>query len=130
MIRLPGRTLLAADDYFKAIAMRAELRALAKRESFAQVTEQGLSGASARSRMREIEQRILTNPPESIEDAAKEYASYVTFTRDWRSGPEGASLANTPWDGCCPSSVPPPTSLSMPVNAPHWPLPHTRYVQK
>jgi len=97
MIRLPGRTLLAADDYFKAIAFRAELRALAKRESFKQVTESGLSGATARARMRDIEQRILTSPPEAIEDAAKEYASYVTFTRDLGEvGQRVQSLANTP----------------------------------
>lgn len=97
MIRLPGRTLLAADDYFKSIAFRAELRALAKRESFKQVTESGLSGATARARMRDIEQRILTSPPEAIEDAAKEYASYVTFTRDLGEvGQKVQQLANTP----------------------------------
>lgn len=97
MIRLPGRTLLAADDYFKSIAMRAELRALAKREAFKSVTESGLGGASARARMREIEQRILTSPPESIEDAAKEFASYVTFTRDLGEvGQRVQALASTP----------------------------------
>ncbi len=97
MIRLPGRSLLAADDYFKSIAMRAELRALAKRESFKAITEQGLSGASARTRMRDIEQSILSNPPEAIEDAAKEYASYVTFTRDLgEAGQKIQALANTP----------------------------------
>lgn len=96
-IRLPGRSLLAADDYFKSIAMRAELRALAKRESFKAVTEQGLSGASARSRMQQIEQSILSNPPEAIEDAAKEYASYVTFTRDLgEAGQKVQALASTP----------------------------------
>lgn len=82
IIRLPGRALLASDDYFKSIAFRAELRALAKRESFKQVMESGLTGQAAKNRMRQIEQNILTNPPESIEDAAKEFASYVTFTRD------------------------------------------------
>ena len=89
MIRLPGRTLLAADDYFKSIAYRAELRALAKREAFR-------SGGS-RSQMRQIEERILASPPESIDDAAKEYASYVTFTRDLgEAGQRVQALANTP----------------------------------
>jgi len=97
MIRLPGRTLLAADDYFKAIAYRAELRALAKRESFKAVTEAGLDGQTARTRMREIEDRILASPPEAIDEAAKEYASYVTFTRELgETGQKVQALANTP----------------------------------
>lgn len=97
MIRIPGRALLASDDYFKSIAFRAELRALAKRESFAQVTQAGLSGATARSRMRQIEERILASPPEAIEDAAKEFAAYVTFTRDLgEAGQKVQALASTP----------------------------------
>ncbi len=97
MIRLPGRSLLAADDYFKSIAMRAELRALAKRESFRAVTESNLTGQAARNKMREMEERILANPPEDIEQAAKEYAAYVTFTRDLGEvGQKVQALANTP----------------------------------
>lgn len=97
MIRLPGRTLLAADDYFKSIAFRAELRALAKREAFKSITESGLTGASAKARMRDIEQRILTSPPEAIEDMAKEFAAYVTFTRDLgEAGQKVQALAGTP----------------------------------
>ena len=97
MIRLPGRALLASDDYFKSIAYRAELRALAKREAFKAVTEGGLSGQTARTRMREIEERILTSPPEAIEDAAKEFASYVTFTRELgETGQKVQQLASTP----------------------------------
>jgi|CXWL01.1.fsa_nt_gi hypothetical protein len=82
MIRLPGRFLLSADDYFKAIAFRAELRALAKREAYRVVTEADLHGQQAARKMREVEQRILANPPDSIEEAAKEFAAYTTFTRD------------------------------------------------
>jgi hypothetical protein len=97
MIRLPGRTLMAADDYFKSIAYRAELRALAKRESFKAVSESNLEGPAARSRMREIEERILAAPPEAIDEAAKEYASYVTFTRELgETGQRVQALANTP----------------------------------
>ncbi len=89
MIRLPGRSLLAADDYFKSVAYRAELRALAKREAFR-------SGAS-RNQMKQIEERILAAPPEAIDDAAKEFASYVTFTRDLgEAGQKVQALASTP----------------------------------
>lgn len=97
MIRLPGRALLASDDYFKSIAYRAELRALAKRESFKAVTEGGLTGQTARTRMREIEERILASPPEAIDEAAKEFASYVTFTRELgETGQKVQQLASTP----------------------------------
>lgn len=82
MIRLPGRFLLSADDYFKAIAFRAEVRALAKREAYRMVTEADLHGKQAAREMQKIEQRILANPPDSIDDAAKEFAAYTTFTRD------------------------------------------------
>lgn len=81
-IRLPGRALLASDDFFKAIAFRAEVRALARRESLRSVQEAGLSGRAAITEMRKIEARILANPPEHIEQAAQEYASYVTFTKE------------------------------------------------
>jgi hypothetical protein len=81
-IRLPGRALLASDDFFKAIAFRAEVRSLARRESLRAVQESGLSGRAAITEMRKIEARILANPPEHIEQAAKEYAAYVTFTRE------------------------------------------------
>ena len=83
-VRLPGRALMAEDDFFKAIAFRAELRALARRESVRQVADAGLSGATARARRKAIETEILAHPAQfpEIDQAAKDYASYVTFTRD------------------------------------------------
>lgn len=97
MIRLPGRFLLAADDYFKAIAFRAEVRALAKREAYRTVTEANLTGQQAAREMQRIEQRILANPPDSIDDAAKEFAAYTTFTRDLgETGQNVQALAGTP----------------------------------
>lgn len=89
-IRLPGRTLIAADEYFKAIAFRGELRALAKRESFRQVQEAGLTGKAAANKMAAVERQILSDPPASIQQAAREFASYVTFTRDL--GPTGQKV--------------------------------------
>ncbi len=84
MVRLPGRALLAEDDFFKGIAFRAELRALARRESIKRVTEAQLSGSDARAQMEFIEKNILDHPeqfPSIMEDAQK-YAAYVTFTKD------------------------------------------------
>lgn len=96
-IRLPGRFLLAGDDFFKSIAFRAELRALAKREAFKAINEGGLTGAEAATKAKDIEARILANPPESIKDAAQEFASYVTFTRELgETGQKVQALASTP----------------------------------
>lgn len=80
--RVPGRFLLAADDFFKAIAFRAELRALAKRRAFQEINEMGLTGKEAVRKAKEIEHRILSDPPETIKESAQEFASYVTFTKE------------------------------------------------
>jgi len=93
IVRLPGRALLAEDDFFKGIAFRSELRALARRESLARVAEAQLSGSAARAQIEFIEKNILDHPeqfPSIIEDAQR-YASYVTFTKDL--GPNGQKVA-------------------------------------
>lgn len=88
--RLPGRLLMAGDDFFKAIAFRAELRALAKRKAFQEINELGLTGKEAAKRAKEIEGRIINDPPDSIKEAAQEFAAYTTFTRDL--GEAGSSV--------------------------------------
>lgn len=96
-IRLPGRFLLSADDFFKGIAYRAELRALALREAFSTVNAAGLTGKEARAAVKEAEARILANPPESIKDAAQEFAAYTTFTRELgETGKKIQEAASTP----------------------------------
>jgi hypothetical protein len=96
-VRLPGRFLMAGDDFFKAIAFRAELRALAKRQAFREINEMSLTGKAAAQKAREIEKNILDNPPESIKEAAQEFAAYTTFTRDLgETGQKVQALASTP----------------------------------
>ena len=95
--RLPGRFLMAGDDFFKAIAFRAELRALAKRQAFREINEMSLTGKAAAQKAKEIEKNILDNPPESIKEAAQEFAAYTTFTRDLgETGQKVQALASTP----------------------------------
>ena len=96
-VRLPGRFLMAGDDFFKAIAFRAELRALAKRQAFREINEMSLTGKAAAQKAREIEKNILDTPPESIKEAAQEFAAYTTFTRDLgETGQKVQALASTP----------------------------------
>lgn len=96
-IRMPGRVLLASDDFFKSIAFRAELRALAKREAFKEVNEAGLTGKEAVTQANAIEARILADPPTHLHDAAMEFAAYTTFTRELgETGQKVQALAGTP----------------------------------
>lgn len=80
-IRTPGRVLAGTDEYFKAIATRAQLRALAKREAFNEVERLGLTGVAAVSKMNEIERAFLLDPPASAMQQARGFAEYVTFTQ-------------------------------------------------
>jgi hypothetical protein len=81
-IRTPGRVLAGTDEYFKAIATRAQIRSLAKREAFTEVEKLGLSGPAAAQKMHEIEQGFLNDPPLKAMQKARQFAEYVTFTRD------------------------------------------------
>lgn len=92
-VRLPGRFLMAGDDFFKAIAFRAELRALAKRQAFREINELGLTGKEAARKAKEIEHKILTDPPETIKQDAQEFAAYTTFTRELGTAGSAVQMA-------------------------------------
>ncbi|MGQ0669369.1 MAG: hypothetical protein ACT4PO_06815, partial [Actinomycetota bacterium] len=81
LINAPGRALMAADDFFKAIGFSAELRALARREAYQTARAEGLEGLGLTARVAELEQALLTNPPAHLKAAATDFAQYVTFTR-------------------------------------------------
>ena len=72
VVRVPGRLLTAADEFFKAVGYRMELNAQAYRQAF----NEGLDGDAAAARMMEI----VENPPENIKMAATDAARYQTFT--------------------------------------------------
>lgn len=71
-IRLPGVALMAEDEFFKSVAYRMELNALAARQAF----QEGLSGAEAAERI----SAILDNPPEQMHIASVDAGHYKTFT--------------------------------------------------
>jgi hypothetical protein len=80
-VRLPGKTLMAEDAFFKSIGYRMELRARAYRT----VTEEGLSGEAAGKRM----YQILDNPERFAPDihaASIDAARYQTFTNQLGKG--------------------------------------------
>lgn len=73
-IRLPGRFLMAEDEFFKGIGYRMEVWAQAYRTA----SEEGLTGKAFARRVHEI----TTNPPENIHMAAVDAARYQTFTNE------------------------------------------------
>ncbi|ANS03927.1 hypothetical protein [uncultured Mediterranean phage uvDeep-CGR2-AD3-C191] len=89
----PGKLLQTSDEFWKAIAYRAELHALAWRKAY-----QHTSGKKAK----EAYLAILQNPPAELREQAKEFATIQTFTREFQSGlgKKFMAMRNTPgWAG-------------------------------
>jgi len=82
IVRIPGRLLLAADDFFKSIGYRMELNALAAR----QANKEGLKGREWAQRVHDLKKR----PTAEMIDKAEFNADYVTFTNEL--GPAGKSF--------------------------------------
>lgn len=70
-IRLPGRFLQSADEFFKGIAYRQEISALAVRKA----AQEGAQDSSVRIA------DLLANPTDDMMEAAHKAAQYVTFTK-------------------------------------------------
>lgn len=71
-VRIPGRALMAEDEFFKAIAYRGELNA----QAYRQAAKEGLSGKALNARVNEI----VNSPPESVHIAAEQAQRYLTFS--------------------------------------------------
>lgn len=72
--RLPGRLLLAEDEFFRAIGYRSELNA----QAYAKAKAEGLTGRAFAERMA----RIVADPTDDMLRAARANASYQTFTKE------------------------------------------------
>lgn len=72
VVRVPGRAIMAEDEFFRVIGKSMETRALA----FRKASEEGLEGEAFASRMQEL----LQNPPQSFLDEAEAFANSLTFT--------------------------------------------------
>jgi len=73
-VRFSGRMLVAGDDYFKAVAYRQELHALAYR----QAASEGLEGDADAMAARMAE--IMADPPAKMKVASQNFAAYQTYT--------------------------------------------------
>ena len=77
-VRIPGRALLASDEFFKSLAFRQELNVRATRIGLSE----GLKGKALARRVLELAQ----NPTKKMRAQAEEYAELQTFTN-----PHGAT---------------------------------------
>lgn len=75
IVRIPGRALMSADEFFKSIGYRMELNAQAYRSALNE-------GLLPRSReFAEHMQEVISNPPRKIHLQAIDNARYLTFTK-------------------------------------------------
>jgi len=89
IIRTPGRMLLAADEFFKAVSHRGEINATA----FRTAKGEGLKGDAFAARIRELQ----ANPTDAMLLAAQKAAKYYSFTQELgKTGKAAETMLNTP----------------------------------
>jgi len=98
-VTLPGRALMAEDEFFKGVAYRMELNALAVREGhkeYRALIASGADDATASKAMQATITRVLTDTPDDIDEAAKGFSRTTTFTRELETELQGIQrfLAN------------------------------------
>ena len=76
-VRLPGRFLLAEDEFFKAVSSRMQLNALATRN----MRENVANGMSPGQAQRQYEM-TMRNPDESVLEQVQDFADVITFQDD------------------------------------------------
>ncbi len=89
IIRTPGRMLLAADEFFKAVSHRGEINATA----FRTAKGEGLKGDAFAARIKELQ----ANPTDAMLLAAQKAAKYYSFTQELgKTGKAAETMLNTP----------------------------------
>lgn len=94
-VRIPGRALIAEDEFFKAAGYRMEIQA----QAYRQATAEGLSGKEFAARVNEL----VRNPTEEMHMATESFQRYITFSEtlhgdNWIQGigQAGQKLASLP----------------------------------
>jgi hypothetical protein len=99
-VTLPGRALMAEDEFYKAVGYRMELNALAVREGdrmYKKLIQTGLSPDDAAKQASDLTASLLANPTPDVDEAAKAVSRTVTFTRELEKSLQGMqSVAQYP----------------------------------
>ena len=85
IVTIPGRTLMAEDEFFKAIGYKSELAALARREGnrkYDELVASGIDEEKARVQSTKYMADLLINPTDELHEAATKQARTVTFTAE------------------------------------------------
>lgn len=85
VVTVPGRTLMAEDEFFKAIGYKSELAALARREGnrkYDELIASGIPDDKARIQSTNYTANLLINPTDELHEAATKQARTVTFTAE------------------------------------------------
>jgi hypothetical protein len=96
IVTLPGRALMAEDEFFKAVGYRMELNALATRESekmYKALVDSNVAPDNAAQQSANFMADMLANPTADIQDAAMGVARTVTFTRELEPALQGIQRA-------------------------------------
>jgi hypothetical protein len=95
-VTIPGRALMAEDEFFKAVGYRMELNALATRESekmYKSLVDSGIDPDNAARQSADFMADMLANPTDDIREAAMGVARTVTFTRELEPALQGIQRA-------------------------------------
>ena len=95
-VTMPGRALMAEDEFFKAVGYRMELNALATREGnrmYKSMIDSGVDPDNAAKQSADLVASLLADPTPDIEEAAKSAARIVTFTRELEPALQGIQRA-------------------------------------
>jgi hypothetical protein len=91
-VTIPGRALMAEDEFFKGIGYRMQLNALAVRstkQEYDRLIAAGLTPDEAADKAQTFGANILSNPPADIDEAARDFSRVITFTNELESGLQG-----------------------------------------
>lgn len=84
-VTAPGRALMAEDEFFKGMAYRMELNAIASRQGkqeYRRLVQNGVPEEDAARQAAEYTARVLADPPADVDDAARAFGRVITFTRE------------------------------------------------
>lgn len=91
-VTIPGRALMAEDEFFKGIGYRMQLNALTARytkQEYDRLIAAGIGPDDAAKQAQDYGAKILSNPPADIDAAAQDFSRVITFTNELESGLQG-----------------------------------------
>ena len=96
VITMPGRALMAEDEFFKAVAYRGELHGLSMRESknyYNDLLAKGMDEKTASQKAKDYFAELIDNPTDEIHEAATKHAKVMTFTNELEGGMQDINKA-------------------------------------